>query len=180
MRKQSFSLLKTIQYVKSYNQVIDVNLVRWPLWFLLKNLQSICHDVPRLNLNQSTQATCQIGVAHVLHARKMFPAFAVHAQPATLHIWKRPVLPLGTIWVEYHCTCQAFHQSATQRMKSHNWDFSQCCYTHHFNEVERGLYWFHLVRLWTESCPLCIFNNTCRIHFIFAHLIKQLQKVCRV
>ena len=26
--------------------------------------------------------------------------------------------------------------------------------------------------LWTESCPLCIFNNTCQIHFIFAHLIK--------
>ena len=36
------------------------------------------------------------------------------------------------------------------------------------------------VRLWTELCPLCIFNNTHRIHFIFAHLIKQLQKVCRV
>ena len=36
------------------------------------------------------------------------------------------------------------------------------------------------VRLWTESCPPCIFNNTHRIHFIFAHLIKQLQKVCRV
>ena len=36
------------------------------------------------------------------------------------------------------------------------------------------------VCLWTESCPLCIFNNTHRIYFIFAHLIKQLQKVCRV
>ena len=36
------------------------------------------------------------------------------------------------------------------------------------------------VRLWTESCPLCIFKNTRRIHFIFAHLIKQLQKVYRV
>ena len=56
-----------------------------------------------------------------------------------------------------------------------------------FNEVDRGVYWYHLVRLsvrpsvrlWTESCPLCIFNNTHRIHFIFAHLIKQL-KVCRV
>ena len=36
------------------------------------------------------------------------------------------------------------------------------------------------VRLWTESCPPCILNNTHRIHFIFAHLIKQLQKVCRV
>ena len=33
------------------------------------------------------------------------------------------------------------------------------------------------VRLWTESCPLCIFNNTCWIRFKFAHLIKQLQKV---
>ena len=36
------------------------------------------------------------------------------------------------------------------------------------------------VRLWTKSCPLCIFNNTRRIHYIFAHLIKRLQKVCRV
>ena len=36
------------------------------------------------------------------------------------------------------------------------------------------------VCLWTELCPLCIFNNTHQIHFIFAHLIKQLQKVCRV
>ena len=36
------------------------------------------------------------------------------------------------------------------------------------------------VRLWTESCPLCNFNNTHRIHFIFAHLIRQLKKVCRV
>ena len=36
------------------------------------------------------------------------------------------------------------------------------------------------VSLWTESCPLCIFNNTNRIHFIFVHLIKQLQKACRV
>ena len=33
------------------------------------------------------------------------------------------------------------------------------------------------VRLWTESCLLCIFNYTHQIHFIFAHLIKQLQKV---
>ena len=45
-------------------------------------------------------------------------------------------------------------------------------------------YWFHLVRpsvrLWTQSCLLCIFNNTRRIHFIFAHLIKQLQKVRRI
>ena len=36
------------------------------------------------------------------------------------------------------------------------------------------------VRLWTKSCPLCIFHTTSRIHFIFAYLIKQLQKVCHV
>ena len=36
------------------------------------------------------------------------------------------------------------------------------------------------VRLWTESCLLCIFNNTHWILFIFSHLIKQLQKVPRV
>ena len=43
----------------------------------------------------------------------------------------------------------------------------------------RGVYWFHLVRpsgpLWTDSCPLCIFHNIHGIHFIFTHLIKQLQ-----
>ena len=52
-----------------------------------------------------------------------------------------------------------------------------------FNEVERGGVLVSpcpSFRLWTESCRLCIFNNTCRIHFIFAHLIKQLQKVCCV
>ena len=53
-------------------------------------------------------------------------------------------------------------------------------YTPRFNEVERGVHWFHLVRLWTESCPLCIFNNTLRIHFIFALHIEQFQKVCRM
>ena len=36
------------------------------------------------------------------------------------------------------------------------------------------------LRLWTESCPLCIFNNTCGILFIFIHLMKQLPEVCRV
>ena len=43
---------------------------------------------------------------------------------------------------------------------------------------------FHLVRpsvrLWTESCPFCILPNTSRIHFICTHLIKQIEKVCRV
>ena len=34
--------------------------------------------------------------------------------------------------------------------------------------------------LWTKPCPLCIFHNTCPIHFICAHLIKQLQKVYHV
>ena len=36
------------------------------------------------------------------------------------------------------------------------------------------------VRLWTESWPLSIFNNNRQIHFIFAHLMKQLQKVCHM
>ena len=59
-----------------------------------------------------------------------------------------------------------------------------CYHTLCFNEVERGYTGFILsvcpsVPLWTESCPLCIFNNTRGIHFIFAHLIKQLQ-MCRV
>ena len=36
------------------------------------------------------------------------------------------------------------------------------------------------VPLCRELCPLCIFYNIYWIHFIFTHLIKQLQKVCRV
>ena len=32
-------------------------------------------------------------------------------------------------------------------------------------------------RLWTESCPLRIFNNTRQIHFMFTHPIMQLKKV---
>ena len=59
-----------------------------------------------------------------------------------------------------------------------------------FNPVQRSwsevgyvcVYWFHLIRpstrLWTESCPLCIFHNTCRILFIFAQLINQRQRMC--
>ena len=36
------------------------------------------------------------------------------------------------------------------------------------------------VRLYTKSCPLCISHNTSQIHFKFAHLINQVQKVCHV
>ena len=55
-------------------------------------------------------------------------------------------------------------------------------YTPCFNKVERGVYWFHIVRLsvclsvrlWTKPFLLCIFHNTSRIHFIFAHLINPI------
>ena len=36
------------------------------------------------------------------------------------------------------------------------------------------------VRMWTESCPHSIFNNTRQIYFIFTHLIKQHLKVCLI
>ena len=73
-----------------------------------------------------------------------------------------------------HCACMSTGLNAL----SNN-------YTPRFNEVERGYTGFTMsvcpsVHLWTESCPLCIFKNTCPIHFIFAHLIKQLQKVCHI
>ena len=50
-------------------------------------------------------------------------------------------------------------------------------------KLRRGVHWFHLVRL-----SVCGQNrvrsvsseNTSRIHFIFTHLINQLQKVCHV
>ena len=66
-----------------------------------------------------------------------------------------------------------------------HWSTISSFYTPRFNEVERGYTGFTLsvcpsVRLWTELCPLCIFNNDHQIHLIFAHHIKQLQKVCCV
>ena len=56
----------------------------------------------------------------------------------------------------------------------------------HFKEVERAVYWFHIVcpsvrlsiHLWIKTGPICIFHNTSQIHFMFAHLIKQFQKMC--
>ena len=53
-------------------------------------------------------------------------------------------------------------------------------------KLKRGYTGFTSIRLsvrlsiclWTESCPLCNFHNTSWIHFIFTHLIKQIQKVC--
>ena len=48
----------------------------------------------------------------------------------------------------------------------------------------RGVYWFHSVRPSVHPsripCPLCSTYSSGLIHFIFIHLIKQLQKVCRV
>ena len=53
------------------------------------------------------------------------------------------------------------------------------------NEVVGGVYWFHSVRPSVPRpsripCPLCSFYSSGWIHFIFIHLIKELQKVCRV
>ena len=53
------------------------------------------------------------------------------------------------------------------------------------NEVEGGYTGFTLsvrlsVRLWTKVFLLYILYNSRRIHFMFTHLIKQLQKVYRV
>ena len=80
--------------------------------------------------------------------------------------------------------------------------FLQCLPVFGLNEVIiiHQLQWswkgFHLVRpsvhpsihpsvclsicLGMELCSLCIFHNTCQIHFIFTHLINQLEKVCGV
>ena len=86
--------------------------------------------------------------------------------------------------ISLHCQISSSHSMLYRINRSLSyiarWHCHRIYYTLRFNEVERGVYWFHLVRLWTESCPLCIFNNTHRILFILAHLIKQLQKVCRM
>ena len=110
------------------------------------------------------------------------------------------VLPQGSIIALLHLGPVWLDQNQIWILKSGSWNHgvvnkqnvksesgflktnakSGSSYTPRFNEVERGVYWFHLVRLWTESGLHCIFNNTHRIHFIFAHLNKQLQKVCSV
>ena len=62
-------------------------------------------------------------------------------------------------------------------------------YTPGFYEFERGVYWFHLVRLsvrpsvcpsvrlWTYSCPLCIFNNT-RQCISYLHIFSSNVRRC--
>ena len=48
------------------------------------------------------------------------------------------------------------------------------------NEVVGGVYWFHSVRPSLIPCPLCSTYSFGWIHLIFIHLIKQLQKMCRM
>ena len=89
-----------------------------------------------------------------------------------------------------------YHQKANDIIDHiHVWgidrtrDTMTAYYTPRFNEFERGNTGFTSsvrmsvrpsVRLWTKPCSFCIFHNTSRIHFIFAHLIKQLQQMCSV
>ena len=83
--------------------------------------------------------------------------------------------------------CSSMILLCCQKINNATWDSSWNChdYTPSFNAVERGYTSFTLsvapfVRLWTESYPLCIFNNTRQIHFISAHLIKTSEGVSRV
>ena len=66
-----------------------------------------------------------------------------------------------------------------------HWDgrcsWSYCTYyTPCFKEVDSGVYWFHLFRLWRKSCLFHIFKITQWIHFIFILLFKQLHQVCHI
>ena len=110
--------------------------------------------------------------------------------------WESPLssfcLPYQHSVIYLHC-CQLLTMGSQSSLS-----ITHCFYSPHFNKVERGipvssgpsvrpsihlsirLSIFPSVCLWTESCLLCIFNTTRRMHFIFAHLIKQLQKVCHV
>ena len=59
-------------------------------------------------------------------------------------------------------------------------------------QIWKGVSCFHLARLsvcvsvhpsvclWTDACPLCIFNNICPIYFMFTRLVKQLQTMCHI
>ena len=56
-----------------------------------------------------------------------------------------------------------------------------------YTSLYSPVYWFHLVHLtvhlslclWIESCQLCIFNNTCWIHFISIVLLRNLRRCIR-
>ena len=68
-------------------------------------------------------------------------------------------------------------------MRGDSWSpiMTQLNYTPRFNKVERGYTGFTLAgRLvcWRNHvhCPLCIFNNTGWIHFIFTHYIKYFRR----
>ena len=121
--------------------------------------------------------------------------------PRTLHVWRvsdslssRILIGGGVTAIFFLISSDMASILATLVRGSRIYSSSAtCCFScamyHYnpcFNEVERvgvgagegdgGRFEFHLVRLWTESCPLCVSNNTHRIHSIFTHLIKLLQK----
>ena len=87
--------------------------------------------------------------------------------------------PFISINKEVFSHCEGMGDSVLNLMEKYSTPHELCIwllahYTLRFNEVERGVYWFHLVRpsvrLWTESCPLCIFWQIlyiCNFYFVF-------------
>ena len=114
--------------------------------------------------------------------------------------WPRSVSPYGLTkpqWVKKNIHTEKFNDICVffagllyqwnqepHTMCIFKWHWTLVSFLYPRSTKLKGVYWFHLVRpsvcLWTELCPLCIFYNTCQIHVIFTHPIKQLQKVCRV
>ena len=102
----------------------------------------------------------------------------------TVISYRKSFRPLPKVWQMYCITAiNGIRQQPPLPPTYVFFSWSTVYYTTRFNEVERGGILVSpcpSLRLWTESSPLFILNNTRRIHSIFTHLIKQHQKVCRV
>ena len=158
----------------------------------------ICVTRPQwVNFRMRNRTRSQHFLKYYYH-RKMYTTISVHilviffCSELSRKMWvgsNDDVAVIYMIWCSYKWESVVNH-SMSEKVIIHGKSCNNSLYPP-LQRSWKGVYWYHLVclsvcliclsvRLWTESCPLCIFKNTHRIPFIFAHLIKQLRKVCRV
>ena len=86
-----------------------------------------------------------------------------------------PEVCRGTVWILEFGASQ-WNPSSTQTWVSNLLGF--IIIPSASTKLKGGYTCFTLsVGLWTQSCPLCIFDNTRRIYFLFAHLINSLNSL---
>ena len=86
----------------------------------------------------------------------------------------------ASMYIQYYSRLKEDHHHSTSSHSHISFTNGGMLYhTRRLNEVESGYSPCPpvrlSVRLWTESCPLCIFHNIHPTHFVFTDFINQLQ-----